>query len=70
MGLTIIPHVYPDHHRFCLADIDFGEGHVVMTEKDAVKCLTFSDWRHTFLPVEAKLDSHFFRELYEDLRSG
>jgi tetraacyldisaccharide 4'-kinase len=53
-GLQVVPHVFPDHHRFSFNDIDF-EGHVVMTEKDAVKCAGFADARHRFVGVSASL---------------
>jgi len=39
LGLEVIEHPFPDHHRFTAADLAFGDGlPVVMTEKDAVKC--------------------------------
>jgi tetraacyldisaccharide 4'-kinase len=57
LGLTIIEYSYPDHHFFSLTEIDFKDGKkVIMTEKDAVKCATFSDERHWFLPIEVKMD--------------
>lgn len=60
LGLTIIPHAFPDHYAFTYADIDFGtDALVIMTEKDAVKCKDFSDQRHWYLPVTAKLQQGF-----------
>lgn len=54
MGLSIIPHPFPDHHRFKASDIDFGPNEfVIMTEKDAVKCQAFVDERHWCQPVDA-----------------
>ena len=38
-GMTVVPHAYPDHHRFRPADLPPGT--VIMTEKDAVKCAGF-----------------------------
>ena len=38
-GLRVVPHEYPDHHRFTPADFGFADDSaVLMTEKDAVKC--------------------------------
>lgn len=41
-GLEVVPHLYPDHHAFTPADLArvlaAGDGAVLMTEKDAVKC--------------------------------
>lgn len=48
-------HRFADHHHFTQSDIDFGDSTVLMTEKDAVKCLDFADDRHWYLPVNAKL---------------
>lgn len=60
MGLTIVEHAFSDHYRYKRADIDFGEKElVIMTEKDSVKCKTFADERHFYLPVEATLPDSF-----------
>ena len=38
LGVVIIPHEFPDHYPFTIADVSFGDNlPVVMTEKDAVK---------------------------------
>lgn len=53
-GLAPIEHAFPDHHAFSAADLDFGDAApVLMTEKDAVKCESFADNRHWYVPVEA-----------------
>ena len=57
LGLRIIPRVFPDHHPFSAADIEFPDGRpVIMTEKDAVKCRGFAGGRHWYLPVDAEVD--------------
>ena len=57
LGLRIIPRVFPDHHPFSAADIEFqDERPVIMTEKDAVKCRGFAGGRHWYLPVDAEVD--------------
>lgn len=56
-GLVVDRHPLPDHHRFTAADIDLdGEGPVLMTEKDAVKCRRLAGARHWYLPVEVEVD--------------
>jgi tetraacyldisaccharide 4'-kinase len=53
-GLALIPHRFPDHHRYAAADLDFGDGRaVIMTEKDAVKCRSFAPANCWCLPVSA-----------------
>lgn len=57
LGLTIVPHAFPDHHAYTPQDLQFAAGEpVIMTEKDAVKCVTFaqSDW--WFMPISAEID--------------
>ena len=59
-----------DHHPFLFSDIDFGpESLVIMTEKDAVKCKQFADWRHWVLPVEVKLPPAFQAALLNAVRA-
>lgn len=42
LNMTVIEHVFPDHHQFKLSDFAFCDDFpIVMTEKDAVKCKTF-----------------------------
>ena len=63
-GLTVIRHPYPDHHHFAATDIVFDdEIPVLMTEKDAVKCRRFADWRHWCVPVQAELPETFAARL-------
>jgi tetraacyldisaccharide 4'-kinase len=52
-GLTIIEHIFPDHHFYQKKEIDFGkDAIVIMTEKDAVKCQAIADQRHWYFAVE------------------
>ena len=58
--LQVIKHEYPDHHGYSATDIHFGDGlPVVMTEKDAVKCIKFASKEHWYLPIIAKLPEAF-----------
>jgi tetraacyldisaccharide 4'-kinase len=59
LGLTFVEHPFPDHHRFEAADLDFGDEAVILTEKDAVKCVRFGTARHWVLAVEAQVDAAF-----------
>jgi len=54
---------FPDHHHFCAEDFTDITGPVLMTDKDAVKCLSFSqdDWYR--LPVEAEFDAQLNSKL-------
>jgi tetraacyldisaccharide 4'-kinase len=53
-GLAVIPHRFPDHHRYAATDLDFGDQRpVIMTEKDAVKCRSFAPANCWCLPVSA-----------------
>jgi tetraacyldisaccharide 4'-kinase len=56
-GIDAQCHPFPDHHAFAPADLAFaGAGAILMTEKDAVKCVAFADERCWCLPVRARID--------------
>lgn len=70
-GFAIITHPFPDHHRFQRDDVTFAdERAVLMTEKDAVKCLPFVDERHWCLKVQADLPPEFFATLERRLHEA
>jgi tetraacyldisaccharide 4'-kinase len=50
-----------DHHKFTHSDIPSGT--VIMTEKDAVKCLDFAHNDCWYLPVSASLTAQFQQQL-------
>lgn len=53
-------HAFPDHYSFQLSDFEFGENAmIIMTEKDAMRCLAFATERYWFLPVAAVMDKAF-----------
>lgn len=63
-GLHLDERPYPDHHGFTPADVaTWPLGPVIMTEKDAVKCLPFAREEHWFLPVEAVPNAAFELQL-------
>jgi tetraacyldisaccharide 4'-kinase len=54
LGLSFEAHPFPDHHAYCAADLAFaGNGILLMTEKDAVKCGPLATGEAWVLPVEA-----------------
>lgn len=55
-GLCLIRHAFPDHARFSQNDLEFEDSDsVLMTEKDAVKCMAFASDSCWYLPVNAEL---------------
>ena len=72
--LRIISHEFPDHHPYTKDDVIFNDGlPVVMTEKDAVKCVDFATKNHWYLPISATLpDSFTYRleALMKDIIDG
>lgn len=57
LGIAATPHALPDHHVFAPADLDLPDARViVVTEKDALKCVSFADDRVWVLPVDAALE--------------
>jgi tetraacyldisaccharide 4'-kinase len=58
LGIELTAHPFPDHYRFTAGDLAYaGAEAVLMTEKDAVKCLRFVAHTHWELPVDAVPDS-------------
>jgi tetraacyldisaccharide 4'-kinase len=57
MGLTFVPHAFPDHHAYAPGDLAFADcDAVLMTEKDAVKCRPFGRDDLVALRVAATVD--------------
>lgn len=53
-----------DHHEFSVDDISFNDDlAVLMTEKDAVKCLSFASEKHWYVPVKAIPEQPFINKL-------
>jgi tetraacyldisaccharide 4'-kinase len=71
MGLNIEARAFPDHFAFRPADMAFaGDGVLLMTEKDAVKCSAFAgpDW--WYLPVDAVVDHALADYIIQKLRKS
>ncbi|HET6546327.1 MAG TPA: tetraacyldisaccharide 4'-kinase [Rhodanobacteraceae bacterium] len=59
--IDIVPHAFPDHHPYRPHDLAFGDDlPVLMTEKDAVKCVRFAQPGWWCVPVRAQLPEDFF----------
>ncbi|MDX8380415.1 MAG: tetraacyldisaccharide 4'-kinase [Gallionella sp.] len=57
MGIAATPHAYPDHHPYIASDFAYlACDALLITEKDAVKCIPFADERFWVLRVDAQLD--------------
>jgi tetraacyldisaccharide 4'-kinase len=68
LGLAPIEHAFPDHHAFMREDLRFTPAHpLLMTEKDAVKCVDFPLAGAYAVPVRAELPAGFFAQLHERL---
>ncbi len=71
MGLEVVPHPFPDHHRFAAADLAFGAGApIVMTSKDAVKCAAFAPDDCWEFPVRAQIGAGAAELILEKLNDG
>jgi tetraacyldisaccharide 4'-kinase len=68
LGLSFVAHAFPDHHAYTPADLEFSDADaIIMTEKDAIKCLRFAREHHWVLPVDARVDAAFGRLILEKL---
>lgn len=71
MGLDVVPHPFPDHHRFTPGDLDFAPGEPkVMTSKDAVKCASFAPPDCWEFPVRAQIAPGAAQRILEKLTHG
>jgi tetraacyldisaccharide 4'-kinase len=70
--ITIIEHVFPDHHVFGAADFDKMDASlpILMTEKDAVKCKSLGLKNAWFLSVDAVLPSRWEQDLVRRVAEG
>jgi len=69
LGFEVEPQSFKDHHHYQREDFAMGAEQVlIMTEKDAVKCLSFAEPGYWYLEVEAKLDDGFTTQLERLIR--
>jgi tetraacyldisaccharide 4'-kinase len=59
LDLSFTPQPFPDHHPFRRDDFAALPGAIVMTEKDAVKCVVFAEPRFYYVPIDAQLSVEF-----------
>lgn len=70
LGLSFAPHAFPDHHPYRPEDLQFADAQaVVMTEKDAVKCLSFAQPHWWYLEVDAGVDAALGERILQLIRS-
>jgi tetraacyldisaccharide 4'-kinase len=70
LGLSFRGHAFPDHHAYRPEDLRIdGADAILMTEKDAVKCRSFTTERCWVLPVDAAIDPAFGQLLLRKLGS-
>lgn len=63
-GIDVEPHPFADHHPFTASDLEpFDRRPLLMTEKDAVKCRSFANMHHWYLPVVAQLPDSYGQRL-------
>ena len=71
LGLSFGAQPFPDHHVYCAADLAFAkDGILLMTEKDAVKCVGLAPAETWVLPVNAELSPALIELILEKLRDG
>jgi tetraacyldisaccharide 4'-kinase len=69
LGLQVIEHPFPDHHRYAARDIRFPDSlPVIMTQKDAVKCERFAGDHVWYLAVEARPDARVGEQVWQRLK--
>lgn len=70
-GFEIIPHSFPDHYNYHPQDIEFNDDlPVIMTEKDAVKCIEFAKEDYWYLPITVKIGVQFQQALLKKLKQA
>jgi tetraacyldisaccharide 4'-kinase len=69
LGLRPEEHSFPDHYAFTADDLHLpGNGPILMTEKDAVKCQAFATDRCWVLCVDAELPPSFTQHILSLVR--
>lgn len=67
--IPIDTYSFPDHHPFIEDDIKFADGKaVLMTEKDAVKCIGFASEKHWYVPIKVQPQQKFIDKLLKLLK--
>lgn len=68
-GLLTQGFPFPDHHAYVIDDFTFDDGRpLLMTEKDAIKCIALARPHWWSLPVQACLPVSFYQDVDDQLR--
>jgi tetraacyldisaccharide 4'-kinase len=68
-GLQFESRSFPDHYNFQPEDLQIENADVIlMTEKDAVKCIAFAKPNWWYLPVTAVIDKTLFVQMMDKIR--
>jgi tetraacyldisaccharide 4'-kinase len=68
LGASFTPHPFPDHHRYAASDLVLPAcDAILMTEKDAIKCVGLAPCPVWVLPVTANLPPRFAEFLLEKI---
>ena len=71
LGIEVVEHAFADHHQFAQSDLAFADDlPVLMTDKDAVKCLRFAQPHWWRVPVRAELPSAFVDALVQRIEAS
>jgi tetraacyldisaccharide 4'-kinase len=73
--IEVLTHAFPDHYKFTSQDFDFINKEVlspfiILTEKDALKCLNLSDELQNLmwvLSIQVNIPAGFFEELFKSI---
>jgi tetraacyldisaccharide 4'-kinase len=69
LGIEARTRAFADHHRYAPADLALPEaGAILMTAKDAVKCVRFADARCWALDIRTRVDPALVDRIEEKLR--
>lgn len=70
-GLKLIKHFFADHHCFKQSDFNFSQDFpIVMTEKDAVKCRSFTLNNAWAVPLAVNVPAEFIEKLIRKITDG
>jgi tetraacyldisaccharide 4'-kinase len=68
LGLEPVCHAFADHHAYTAQDLALPAADaILMTDKDAIKCVALADGRMWTLPVEAVVERGLIEQILEKL---
>ena len=65
LGIKFNAYPFADHYKFTKQSLNFSEKNIIMTEKDAVKCVDFAQDNMYFLAVKAQLSEELMMDLWK-----